>query len=101
MIDFRLRDIPKPQLDELGKVFFQSYVAGNRNPIFKSLTLRLAGEVLDRAARLPTDGAPIELNVTEATADQLEQARKFFQCASDDPALGAARYRRSREFFSV
>jgi hypothetical protein len=101
MIVFALRQIPKPQIDELGKVFFQSYVSGHRNPIFRALTLRIAGEVLDRSARLASDTEPINLNATAATTEQLEQARRFFSYALDDPALAPARYRRSREFFTA
>ncbi len=101
MIDFDLRLIPKPQIDELGKVFFQSYVAGDRNPIFKTLTLRIAAEVLDRSAKLPADTAPIELHAAESSVEQLAQAHRFFSCALDDPMLAPARYRHSREFFTA
>jgi len=101
MITFDLRQIVKPQLDELGKGFYMSYVAGNRNPIFRSLMLRVAAEVLDRAGKFPADQSPIDLNESSATAEQLEQAQKFFSSCLEDPVLRPARYRHSREFFTL
>jgi hypothetical protein len=101
MIMFDLRQIVKPQLDQLGDVFYASYVVGKQNPIFRSLLLRVAAEVLDRAGKFPSDESPIDLNEHTATAEQLEQAQKFFSSCLADPDLRPARYRHSREFFTL
>jgi len=101
MIVFDLRKIPRDQFDALGQAFFQSYCAGEKNPIFRALMLAVAAETLDRAGKLPSSSDPIDLHIEKATAEQAEQARRFFQAALDDAALSPARYRQSREFFRI
>jgi hypothetical protein len=101
MIQFDLRKIVKNQFDALGQVFFDSYRVGNKNPLFKALMLAVAAETLDRSAKLPSDTEPIDLNEQSANAEQLDQARRFFSHALEDPELAPARYRASREFFTA